>query len=159
MGTPSGEGRDILIYLLYISEPAPAPSPAKVTATQGTQTDPEPEPESSTLPSELLDWIDWSSCPTNESEILRYQISQQEQSLLSLLDDPGEGPSSRGGNEQQSVYNREGAWNVFVGADGTGDQTGVLVTVDRVLREGEEGALEPELWLSCGESLEEQQDG
>lgn len=148
------------MIMFCLSEPAPAPSPKKVTATQGTQTDPEPEPESSTteLPSELLDWIDWSSCPTNESEILRYQISQQEQSLLSLLDDPGEGPSNRG-DEQQSVYNREGAWNVFVGADGTGDQTGVLVTVDRVLREGEEGAVEPELWLSCGESLEEQQDG
>lgn len=129
-----------------------------MTATQGTQTDPEPEPESSTteLPSELLDWIDWSSQPRNESEILRYQISQQEQSLLSLLDDPGEGPSTRG---DEQIYNREGAWNVFVGADGTGNQTGVLVTVDRVLREGEEGALEPELWLSCGESLEEQQDG
>lgn len=128
-----------------------------MTATQGTQTDPEPEPSTTEIPSELLDWIDWSSQPTNESEILRYQISQQEQSLLSLLDDPGEGPSSRGGDEQ--IYSREGAWNVFVGADGTGDQTGVLVTVDRVLREGEEGAVEPELWLSCGESLEEQQDG
>ena len=159
MGTPNGEGRDRLMILFSITEPAPAPSPVKVTATQGTQTDPEPEPESSTtLPSELLDWIDWSSQPRDESEILRYQISQQEQSLLSLLDDPGEGPSSRGGDEQ-SVYSREGAWNVFVGADGTGDQTGVLVTVDRVLREGEEGAVEPELWLSCGESLEEPQDG
>lgn len=136
------------MILFSLSEPVPAPSPKKVTATQGTQTEEEPAPTS-----ELFDWIDWSSCPTNESEILRYQISQQEQSLLSLLDDPGEGPSNR------EIYNREGAWNVFVGADGTGDQTGVLVTVDRVLREGEEGAVEPELWLSCGESLEEQQDG
>lgn len=153
MGTPSGEGRDRLMILFSVTEPAPAPSPVKVTATQGTQTDPEPEPSTTEIPSELLDWIDWSSQPTNESEILRYQISQQEQSLLSLLDDPGEGPSNR------EIYNREGAWNVFVGADGTGDQTGVLVTVDRVLREGEEGAVEPELWLSCGESLEEPQDG
>ena len=151
MGTPSGEGRDYLMILFSITEPAPAPSPKKVTATQGTQTEEEPA-----LTSELFDWIDWSTQPGNESEILRYQISQQEQSLLSLLDDPGEGPSTRG---DEQIYNREGAWNVFVGADGAGDQAGVLVTVDRVLREGEEGALEPELWLSCGESLEEPREG
>lgn len=133
------------MILFSLTEPAPTvvPSPKKVTATQGTQTD---EPSS--------EYIDWSSQPGNESEILRYQISQQ-QSVLSLLDDPGEGTSS----QRESVYNRDGAWNVFLGADGDGSQTGILVTVDQVLREGEEGVIEPEFWLSCGESLEEQQDG
>lgn len=129
-----------------LTDPAPVvvSSPKKVTATQGTQTDPEP----------LSEYIDWSSQPRNESEILRYQISQQQQPVLSLLEDPGEGTSS-----QREIYNRDGAWNVFLGADGDGSQTGILVTVDQVLRQGEEGIIEPEFWLSCGESLEEQQDG
>lgn len=130
-----------------LTEPVPSvvSSPKKVTATQGTQTD------------STSEYIDWSSQPANESEILRYQISQREEQppVLSLLEDPGEGTSS----QRESVYNRDGAWNVFLGADGDGSQTGILVTVDQVLREGEEGIIEPEFWLSCGESLEEQQDG
>lgn len=134
----------MILFSLTAPVPSVVPSPKKVTATQGTQTDPEPSSE----------YIDWSSCPTNESEILRYQISQQ-QPVLSLLDDPGEGPSS----QRESTYAREGAWNVFLGADGDGSQPGILVTVDQVLREGAEGVIEPEFWLSCGESLEEQQDG
>lgn len=136
------------MILFSLSEPVPSvvPSPKKVTATQGTQTD---EPSS--------EYIDWSSQPANESEILRYQISQQPEQppVLSLLEDPGEGTSS----QRESVYNRDGAWNVFLGTDGDGSQAGILVTVDQVLREGEEGVIEPEFWLSCGERLEEEQDG
>lgn len=118
-----------------------------MTATQGTQTD---EPSSSS------EYIDWSSQPTNESEILRFNISQREEQppVLSLLDDPGEGTSS-----QREIYSREGAWNVFAGHSGDGGQTGILVAVDRVLREGEEGIIDPGFWLSCGELLEEPQDG
>lgn len=133
----------MILFSLTDPSPVEVPSPKKVTATQGTQTDDSPS-----------EYIDWSSCPTNESEILRYQISQQ-QPVLSLLDDPGEGTSS----QRESTYAREGAWNVFLGADGDGSQTGILVTVDQVLREGEEGIIEPEFWLSCGERLEEEQDG
>lgn len=131
------------LFSLTAPSPVEVPSPKKVTATQGTQTDDSPS-----------EYIDWSSQPGNESEILRYQISQQ-QPVLSLLDDPGEGTSS----QRESTYAREGAWNVFLGADGNGSQTGILVTVDQVLREGEEGIIEPEFWLSCGERLEEEQDG
>lgn len=139
-----GEGCAHVLFFVS-TEPTPAESPKKVTATQGTQTD-----DSSS------EYIDWSSQPTNESEILRYNISQREEQppVLSLLDDPGEGTSS-----QREVYSREGAWNVFAGHSGDGGQTGILVAVDRVLREGEEGIIDPGFWLSCGELLEEPQDG
>lgn len=143
--TPIGRGGMCSSLVFVSTEPTPAESPKKVTATQGTQTD-----DSSS------EYIDWSSQPTNESEIQRYNISQREEQppVLSLLDDPGEGTSS-----QREVYSREGAWNVFAGHSGDGSQTGILVAVDRVLREGEEGIIDPGFWLSCGELLEEPQDG